>query len=166
MKVVTGAFRFPGERDRRPVVVAMLLQAFALLALIIVVRDRRPPPKVDSAEWERMGIFVEFTSIFPMAAVFAVFAIVSFYILDPAVSGAARATQCVLLLKLFAIAIALVDAQLVYYGLWKGIWEMFGAMAAIASLDLFLVFIVLRYLHLEHSDHVAGHGVAPPPRGR
>lgn len=93
-----------------------------------------------------MGVFVEFTSIAPLAILFMVVAMAGLHALDPAMSAADRAIECKVITGLFGVGVTLVDIELIYYGLWKGIWEMFGAMAAIAFVDLALVFLVFRYM--------------------
>ena len=91
-------------------------------------------------------------TMLPVALVFTMFAIVNFSALDPTVSRGERAKQCALALRGFAGAVALIDVQLALYGYWKGIWELFGSMMVIASLDLALVFLVFRYLDIEQPN--------------
>jgi hypothetical protein len=146
VKVVASVVRFPAERGRLPVALSILLQVVALLALVTVVRDRRPDPRIDPIGWANMGVFVEFTSIAPLAILFMVVAMAGLHALDPAMSAADRAIECKVITGLFGVGVTLVDIELIYYGLWKGIWEMFGAMAAIAFVDLALVFLVFRYM--------------------
>ncbi|MEP7216803.1 MAG: hypothetical protein ABI782_11165 [Anaerolineaceae bacterium] len=125
---------------------SILVQVVAILALVVVVRDLRPNPKTDPAGWENIGVLVEFTSIASSVVLFIVAAFAGFYALDSALSAVDRATEFIGIFKLFGIGVGLVDGELVSFGLWKGTWGMFGAMAAVASLDLLLVFLVLRYL--------------------
>ena len=163
MKVIASVVRFPTERDRLPVVLSILLQVVALLALVTVIRDQRPDPRTDPASWESMGIFVEFTSIASLAILFIVVACAGLYALDSSLSAVDRAVDCSVIIKLFSIGVALVVIELIYFGLQKGIWGMFGEMAAIAFLDLALVFFVFRYLDTEEiSDPLRR--TAPTPR--
>lgn len=146
MRVFARIFDFPNERGRLPVALWILIQAVALLALATVVRDHRPAPGRDPAAWERMGMFVEFTSIAPLAVLFTVVAVAGLHALDPDEDPARRAAECKTILKLFTAGVVLVQVELLTYGLWKGIWEMFGLMSAVAAADLVLVFVVVRYL--------------------
>lgn len=146
---LAGVVRLPDERGRLPAALLVLIQTLALVALITVVRDYRPDPRTDPAQWQQMGLFAEFTSIAPLAVVFIVVATAGLHALDSDMSEAARANECRIILNAFALAVVVVLAQLVSYGLWKGIWEMFGMMAGIAGADLALVFLVFRYLDVE-----------------
>jgi hypothetical protein len=146
MNRVVAIFRLPGERGRLPVSLVSLLQVFAMLALATVVRDYRPTASEDVAIWERMGIFVEFTSIAPIAVLFTIVAAAGLWALDPDISAATRSRECRSILKWFAISVALIGAQLFAYGVWQSLWEMSGLLAGVAGLDLALVFLVLRYL--------------------
>lgn len=129
-----------------------LIQLFALLALVTVVRDHRPDPRVDAATWEHMGMFVEFTAIVPLAMLIVVVASAGLHALDSSITAVDRSSECSVILRLFGVATALVILELVSFGLWKGIWEMFGLMAAIAVLDLALVFLVFRYLDSDKAS--------------
>lgn len=149
MKVISSVVNFPKERGRFHVALSILIQAVALLALATIVRDERPNPGVNPDAWENMGLFVEFTSIAPLAVLFTVVAIAGLHAIDGSLSASARAVECTVIFKLFTIAVAVLGAELVYYGLWKGIWELFGTMALVAALDLALVFLVFRYLDSE-----------------
>ena len=163
LKVLSNVISFPRERNRLPVALSVVIQATALLALVTVVRDLRPHPAVDAARWEEMGLFVEFTSIASLAILFTLVAVSGLHALDDSIGASARAAECAVIFKLFAIAVAAVCAELVSYGLWKGIWQFFGTMALLAFLDLALVFLVFRYLDSEEVGDSLRRTVADPP---
>lgn len=148
-----GITRFPTERGRFPVVLSIFLQLIALLALVTVVRDQRPDPRTDPIGWRDMGILVEFTSIASAAVLFVVVAVAGLSTIHPAVSAVQRARECKAMVGWFGIGAMLVDFELICFGLWKGIWEMFGPMAGIALVDWTLVVLVLRYLDADEAKH-------------
>lgn len=152
VKQLAGVIKFPEERGRAPVALFTLLQPFALLALATIVRDHRPVPTMDDGPLSSLGLFVEFTSIAPLALLFTVMALVGLIALDPDISLVARAKECALILKVFAVAVLLLGAELVWYGMWKGAWEMFGPMAALLVLDLALAYLILRFLDANGFD--------------
>jgi hypothetical protein len=165
MKHVVAIARFPPQRGRLPVVLSVFLQLVALLALVTVVRDKRPDPRTDPIGWNDMGAFVEFTSIASAAALFVVVAVAGLSTIHPAVSGVERARDCRAIVALFGIGVIVADVELICFGLWKGIWEMFGPMAGVVLVDWTLVFLVLRYLDtagVEHSNKGMPPGIRHP----
>jgi hypothetical protein len=134
----------PADVGRLPVALAVLLQTVALLAVLTVVRDERPNPTADPAGWEHMGAFVLFTSIAPLAALFTAMVVVGLHAFS-ATNPVERSRDCALMARSLGIGAAITDTELLWYGAWKGIWEMFGPMAVIAPLDFALTFLVLRY---------------------
>ena len=149
----------PAERGRMPVALVTLLQVFGLLALATIVRDQRPDPAVNLDAWQAMGLFVEFSSIAPLAVLFTVVAVVGLHALDAEMTEVARARECVVLLRWFAIVVVLLAVELASYGLWKGIWQMFAPMAALAFLDFALVFLVVRWLDSDDMDRTVKEAV-------
>lgn len=146
MMVVVGTSFVRGRSTcgTRPVLVAAALQAAALLSLVPIVRDYRPNPAVDPAQWAEMGAFVEFTAIAPIAILFSVTFCECQYVFQ-ADTSEQRAREVNMILLTLAVGTLLCGAELVSYGIWKGLWSFFGLLASSVVVDLGLTFAVLRW---------------------
>lgn len=135
----------PPQRRSWHFFLTALLQVVALAALAIVMRDQRPDPATDRLAWERMGMLAEFVAMAPAAALFTFVAVAGMFAIlcEPA---AQRERWSVRMLVCLAAGVALTDAGALYYGWQTEIWDMFGSVAAIASADLVLSYLVLRCL--------------------